>query len=313
MKIKINLLKSDKMLNFAKKIIKGGWKNFKRQGFLSFATALIIFVVVLLGTSLFIFEGGVRFFSEKIRDKIDVSVYFKESVDREAILDFKSQIEKMPEVKSVEYISPEDAYAIFSKSHENDDFSRSLQAIQVNPFLASLKIKTNFPEQYATVTEFFKKEEVAPYVRNVNDHKRGLIIEKFSKIATNVENVGLIATIILSIIAIIITYNTVRLSIHSQRMEIEVMHLVGAKNSLVRGPFLVQGMLSGFFASLVAFIISLIIIFSLKDKVLSITDGFDISAIYMTNLSLVILLQFGLGIGLGLVSSYIATKKYLKD
>ncbi|MCK9393322.1 permease-like cell division protein FtsX, partial [bacterium] len=246
MKTKINLLKSDKMLNFIKKIIQGGWKNFRRQGFLSFATALIIFVVVLLGSSLFIFEGGVKFFSEKIRDKIDVSVYFKESVDRETILDLKSQVEKMPEVRSIEYISPEDAYAIFSKSHEGDDFSRSLQAIQVNPFLASLKIKTNFPEQYTVVADFFKKEEVAPYVRDVNDHKRGLIIEKFSKIATNIENIGLIATIILSLIAIVITYNTVRLSIHSQRIEIEVMHLVGAKNNLVRGPFLVQGMLSGF-------------------------------------------------------------------
>jgi cell division transport system permease protein len=313
MKLKINLFKSETMVNYIKKIIIGGWKNFKRQGFLSFATALIIFVVVLLGTSLFVFEGGVKFFSEKIRDKMDVSVYFKESVDRETILDLKSQVEKLPEVKSIEYISPEDAYETFSKTHQNDTFSQSLQAIQINPFLASLKIQTTSPEKYKTVAEFFKKEEVAPYVRDINDHKRGEIIEKFSNIATNVENVGLILTIILSIVAIIITYNTVRLSIHSQRMEIEVMHLVGAKNSLVRGPFLVQGMLSGFFASLIAFVISLIAVLLLKDKLLSVTDGFDIYALYMTNLSMVILLQFGLGVGLGLISSYIATKRYLRE
>lgn len=300
------------MVNYIKKIIRGGWKNFKRQGFLSFATALIIFMVVMLGTSLFVFENGVQYFSEKIREKMDVSVYFKESVTQEVILDLKGQVEKLPEVKSVEYISAEVAYETFSKTHKDDTFAQSLQAIQVNPFLASLKIQTNQPEQFKNVAEFFKKPEVASYIREVNDHKRGDVIEKFSNIATNIENIGWVSTIILSIIALIIAFNTVRLSIHSQRIEIEVMHLVGAKNSLVRGPFLIQGMISGFFASIVAFILSALIIFALKDKVFTMTDGFDIWGIYMANLSVVILLQFSLGIGLGLISSYIATRKYLK-
>jgi len=300
------------MINYIKKILKGGWKNFKRQGFLSFATALIIFMVVMLGTSLFVFENGVQYFSEKIRDKMDVSVYFKESVNQETILDLKKQVENLPEVKSVEYTSPEDAYETFSKTHKDDTFAQSLQAIQVNPFLASLKIQTHKSEQYKVVSEFFKKPEIASYVRDVNDHKRGEVIEKFSNIATNIENIGWISTLVLSIVALIIAFNTVRLSIHSQRIEIEVMHLVGAKNSLVRGPFLVQGMISGFFASVAAFILSTIIIFIAKDKIIAITDGFDIWGIYMANLSIVILLQLGLGIGLGLISSYIATRKYLK-
>ncbi|MFA6252259.1 MAG: permease-like cell division protein FtsX [Candidatus Paceibacterota bacterium] len=311
MKFQKKLFKSD-MVSYIRKIIRGGWRNFKRQGFLSFATALIIFIAVMLGTLLFVFENGVNYFSEKIRDKMDVSVYFKESVNQETILDLKGQVEKLPEVKSAEYVSPEAAYEAFSKTHKDDTFSQSLQAIQVNPFLASLKIQTTKPEQYKIVASFFEKEEIAPYVREVNDHKRGEVIEKFSKIATDAESIGLVSTIILSIIALIITFNTVRLSIHSQRMEIEVMHLVGARNSLVRGPFLIQGMISGFFASLIAFILSAIVIFLAKDKIFAMTDGFDIWSIYMANLSVVILVQFGIGIGLGLVASYIATRKYLK-
>lgn len=301
------------MFKFIKKVLKGGWNNFKRQAFLSFATSLIIFIVVSLGAGLYFFEQGVNFVSEKIRDKMDVSVYFKENVTRESILEIREKIVKMPEVRSAEYVSAEEAYKRFEKNHENDSYLKSLQAIQINPFSASLMIKTNKTEDYKVVSSYFKKEEMAPFVREVNDYKRGLVIEKFSNIATEVEKVGFFLIVALSILACIVAYNTVRLSIYSQRMEIQVMNLVGARNDFIRGPFLVQGMLCGFFAALASFILLFALFYFCKNNLSSLAEGFDIYTIYMTNLSLVILLQFGIGIGLGLISSFFAVRKYLKD
>ncbi|OQB09470.1 MAG: Cell division protein FtsX [Parcubacteria group bacterium ADurb.Bin216] len=300
------------MFKFIKKVLKGGWSNFRRQGFLSFATSLIIFIVVSLATSLYFFEQGVSFVSDKIRDKMDVSVYFKENVTRESILEIREKVIKMPEVKSAEYVSAEEAYERFEKNHQDDDYLKSLWAIQVNPFSASLLIKTNQTEDYKAVSQYFKTEEMAPYVREVNDYKRGMVIEKFSNMANTIEKVGFFLTIFLSLVALVIAYNTVRLSIYSQRMEIKVMHLVGAKNNFIKWPFLIQGALCGFFASLVCLILFYVLFYFLKDSLVSITEGFDIYAIYMNNLSLVIMIQFGTGIGLGLISSYFAVRKYLK-
>ncbi len=301
------------MLKFVKKVLKGGWNNFKRQGFLSFATSLIIFIVVALATSLYFFEKGVSFASDKIRDKMDVSVYFKENVTRENILEIREKVIKMPEVRSVEYVSAEDAYESFVKNHQKDAYLQSLQAIQINPFSASLMIKTNKTEDYKVVAEYFKTEDMVPFVREVNDYKRGLVIEKFSNIANTIEKIGFSLTIFLSLVAIIIAYNTVRLSIYSQRTEIKVMHLVGAKNNFIRWPFLVQGALCGFFASLICFIVFCALFYFLKGNLASLAEGFDIYAIYMSNILLVIAIQFGVGIGLGLISSYFAVRKYLKD
>jgi cell division transport system permease protein len=91
------------------------------------------------------------------------------------------------------------------------------------------------------------------------------------------------------------------------------MHLVGAKNNFIRGPFLVQGILCGFVAALISFVLLFILLCLLKNNLSSLAEGFDIYGIYMANLGLVILLQFGIGIGLGLISSYFAIRKYLKD
>lgn len=244
---------------------------------------------------------------------MDISVYFKENITREDILEIREKVIKMPEVKSAEYISAEEAYEVFVKNHESDAYLESLQAIQINPFSASLMIKTNKTEDYKVVAGYFKTEEMSSYVREVNDYKRGMVIEKFSNIATMVEKVGFSLTIFLSLIAIIIAYNTIRLSIFSQRMEIKVMRLVGAKNNFIKWPFLIQGALCGFFASLVSLVLFYILFFFLKNTLASIAEGFDIYSIYMANLPLVILIQFGVGIGLGLISSYFAVRKYLRD
>jgi cell division transport system permease protein len=300
------------MLKFIKKVLKGGWSNFKRQGFLSFATALIIFIVVSLATSLYFFEQGVSFVSEKIRDKMDVSVYFKENVTREDILAIREKVISMPEVRSAEYVSAEDAYDSFKKAHENDSYMESLEAIQINPFSASLMIKTKKTEDYKAVSAYFRTEEMIPFVREVNDYKRGLVIEKFSNIATNVEKVGLSLTIFLGLVALVIVYNTIRLSIYSQRTEIKIMNLVGAKDNFIRWPFLVQGALCGFFATIVGIIIFLIILLSLNNNLASIAEGFNIYNIYMSNILVVTLIQFSVGVGLGLISSYFAVKKYLR-
>lgn len=301
------------MFNYLRKIFKSGWEGFMRQGFLTFATSLVIFIAVVLGTSLFFFQGGVSYLTQQIKDKIDISVTFKADVARDDILKIRDDLAKLSQVKKVDYISPEDAYNTFVEAHQGDQYMEALGLLSVNPFLPSLRIQTNEPSQYKEVSEYLSKDEYKDLINEVNDYKRGVMIDKLGELTKSVQVLGFSLTFFLSLIAVIITFNTLRLSIYSQKEEIEIMRLVGAKNSFIRGPFLVQGILCGFFAAILSFMLSTIILFILNNQLTSLFMGFDCLAFFKANVLVTILLQLFVGVGLGLISSYFAVRKYLRD
>lgn len=301
------------MINFFKKTFKNGWDSFWRQGFLTFATSLVIFIAVTLGTALFFFQGAVSYLTQQLEDKIDISVTFNAEVERDTILQIRDSILTLEQVKKVDYISSEEAHKIFVEAHEGDQYMVDLELINYNPFLSSLRIQTKEPSQYKEVSEYLTKDEYKDLIYDVNDSKRGVMIEKLSELTKSVQVLGLFFTAILSLIAIIITFNTLRLSIYSQKEEIEIMRLVGAKNSFIRGPFLVQGGLCGFFASVISFMILTIVLFFFNSQLTTLFMGFDCLVFFKSNLLAVIILELLVGLGLGLLSSYFAVRKYLRD
>jgi cell division transport system permease protein len=295
------------------KVFKNGWNHFCRQGFLSFATSLVIFIAAILGTALYFFQGGVWYLTQELKDKIDISVTFNEEVARDTILNIREEIVKLPEVKNVEYISPEDAYNSFVEAHEGDQYLEALELININPFLPSLRIQTKEPSQYKQISEYLKRDEFKDLINEVNDYKRGVMIERLSNLTASVKVAGFSVTFFLSLIAIIVTFNTLRLSIYSQKEEIGIMRLVGAKNSFIRAPFLVQGLLCGFFAAILSFFLFLIIPFIFNEQLQTLFLGFDCLLFFKNNFIYVFILNLVIGMGLGLISSYFAVRKYLKD
>jgi cell division transport system permease protein len=248
-----------------------------------------------------------------LEDKIDISVTFKSNIERDVILQIKDNLLILEQVKKVDYISSEDAYNTFVEAHEGDQYMEALSLIGSNPFLPALRIQTKEPSQYKEVSEYLTKDEYKDLISEVNDSKRGVMIQKLSELTKSVQVLGLFFTFILSLIAVIITFNTLRLSIYSQKEEIEIMRLVGARNSFIRGPFLVQGGLCGFFASVISFMLSTIVLFIFNAQLTTLFMGFDCLAFFKSNLLIIILLQLLVGVGLGLLSSYFAVRKYLRD
>jgi cell division transport system permease protein len=301
------------MLISIKRIIRSSLLNFWRQGGLSFATCFILVMAISLLASLFFFKDLTDYAISGLKDKVDVSVYFKKDSQEADILKIKDEIAQIPEVKSIEYISKDQALEEFVRIHQGDPtLIDSITEVGENPLLASLSIKAWQLDQYEKVSEFISGLQESSLVEKVDYYQRKPIIERIAVLTSNMKMAGLIASIFLSIVAILVTFNTIRLAIINQKEEISIQRLVGASNWFIRGPFLAQGTLSGIVSALVAFSLFALTAWIVTPKVAFLFSDLNIFEIFLSNLWTIFGIEIVSGVVLGTVSSMFAIRRYLK-
>lgn len=301
------------MFTKIKRISKASWLNFKRNSGLSLATIFILVMTVSLITSLFLFHKVSQFLISRLEEKVDISIYFKEDSPEEEISKIKDELFKMSEVKNVEYVSREMALEKFTQRHKEDPLlMESLEEIGENPFLASLNIKAWQSAQYETLANFLENASFKNLIEKIDYHQRKPVIERLSLMTSAVNKAGIGISVILTIIAFLVAFNTIRLAIFNQREEISIMRLVGASNWFIRGPFLIQGLISGFVAALITVLIFFLICWVLSPKLEVFLVDFNLQNFFLQNFWILFSIQLLTGIGIGVISSFIATRRYLK-
>ena len=244
-----------------------------------------------------------------IENKVDISVYFKEEATASDISNVQIEISNISEVSSIVYITKNEVLANFIIQHKNDiELIESLTELGYNPFLDTLNIKTWDKSQYSPLTNLIETANFSDIIDNVDYHKRKESIDKIFSITAGINNIILLLSIVFGFIAVLISFNTVKIAIYNSKEEISVMKLVGASNKFVRGPFIVQGILIGFIAALMTFILTFLITYFFNSSV----NGINMFSIFLNSFFFIILFQLVVGIGLGVLSSYIAIAKYLK-
>ena len=301
------------MFILIKRIIRFGWKNFCRNSGLSISVLFIMIVTTSLITSLFLLRGMTNFIISDLQKRADISVYFNLDVPEEEILKIKSEIIQFPGVKDVEYISRRKALEEFKKRHEhNPIIMTALEVINVNPLPASLNIRAAGVIEYAVIANFLEAPPFVNLIYKIDYLDRKHMIEQIFNITAIINWVIIILSLILCLITILIFLNTIRLSIYAQREEIKIQKLVGASNWFIRGPFIVQGLITGFFSVLISFLLFSFICFFLGPKIEVILPGFDLFYYFTANFFIIILIQLTTGVSLGIISSIIALRRYLK-
>lgn len=296
-----------------KRILKFGWQNFFRDGGISVATVFILIITIFLVSSLFLFQKTSQFLISQLQEKVDISIYFKEDVLEDDILKIKKELSTIPEVKSVKYVSKEEAIQVFTKRHkDNPVLMESLDQVGRNPFLASLNIKAWQADQYQTVADYLKNPRFENLIEKVDYYQRKPLIERIFSLTAAANKTGILLSLILVIVAILVTFNTIRLAILNQTEEIKIQRLVGASNWFIRGPFLVQGTISGILAGLFSLLIFSLVCWLLSPKIEFFFPDLKLFSFFTENFWTIFFLQFLTGIGLGVISSLIAIRRYLK-
>jgi cell division transport system permease protein len=296
-----------------KRIFKMGWQSFCRDGGTVIANIFILVLTISLISSLFLSREVSQFLISKIEEKVDVSAYFKEEIQEDEIFRVREELSRMPEVKSVKYVSREEALEDFTKRHEDDPvLMKSLEEIGQNPFLASLNIRATESSQYESIVTFLGGADFEDLIEKVDYYQRKPVIERIFSITGSIEKFGLFLSIFLVLVSFLIVLNTIRLAIYNFREEIEIQRLVGASNWFIRGPFLVQGIIAGGLSALIALFIFILSCWALSPKIEFLFSDLNIWTYFTQNFFIILLIQLVTGIGLGIISSTIAIRKYLK-
>ncbi len=302
------------MFTVISRIIQYGLKNFWRNGWLSVATVAIMILALLVSISLILFNVLTDRAVTSIQDKIDISVYFKTNAPEDEILNIKRSLESLEEVKEVEYISSDQALEIFKAKHQNDStIAQAINELNTNPLEASFNIKARQPSEYATIAQYFEAPNLKQFIDSVSYAKNQVVIDRLNLIIQDVNRGGLILTVVLALIAGLVAFNTIRLAIYSNRDEISIMRLVGASNSLVRGPYVVEGMLGGILAAFLSIIVALPMIYFISPYLNSFIPNLEIFKYFLQNIFRLSGYQIIFGAVIGGLSSFVAVRRYLKN
>lgn len=296
-----------------KRIFNAGWTNFKRNSYLSFGTTGVMVLVLLLFSALM----ALNFLSLKIisslQEKVDVTAYFKVEANEGEIMRVKEDLQERTEVTKVEYISQEKALEEFKANHAGDVLIQdSLAELSSNPLQASLNIKAMNPSQYAAIANYLEANKFRSLIDKINFYENEQVINRVESISHGLQNWGFSLTIALALVAVLVTFNTIRLTMYNQRQEIEIMRLVGGSNWHIKAPYLIEGGLYGVFAAVVALIIFYPIVYLVSPKVEMLMPNAGLMGYFVSNAFQYIFLIFSVGILLGVVSSLVAIRRFLK-
>ena len=301
-----------------KRVIRSGFFNFVRNGFVSLSSVFVMIVTLSVIGSLIFGSALLNATLDGLRNKVDLNVYFIPGTAEKDVLSIKQTLGTLSEVETVGYVSQEQALAEFNVRHETDQLTlQALAELEENPLGAVLNVKTREPSQYQGIAEFLQGRNIlgaagAPIVDKVNYYQNKIAIDKLSKIITTSEKLGLFLILILVIISALITFNTLRLVIYVSREEISVMRLVGASNFYVRGPFVITGVLYGVVSGIITLIIFYPFLFWLGRFPADFFIGFNLFSYYTSNFGQLFLVIIGSGVIIGAVSSFFAVRKHLK-
>ena len=297
--------------------IKYGFQNFGRNIFLSIATTSIM-VLTLFGLGFFMVINQISSDALKgIQNRVDISVYLKEGLEENKINDFVNYAKNLEGVKEVNLITKEMALDKFKETYKDEPaILQSLQVLDSNPLPITLTIKAENSQFYQSINDTLLASEYKESVIQQTDYQKSTsknIIDKLNNIIKVTRNVGISVIVVLATIAVLITYNTIRLTLYSYRQEIEIMRLVGANDLQIKGPFFVEGVLFGVFGTFISFLILFIVVLLISAPIASFIDGSQSPSTYLlSNAFLIIGIQLIVGIILGVGSSLIAINRYLK-
>ena len=306
-----------KMLTFLR-MCRYGVNNFSRNAWLTVAATAVMTITLLIVFATLTARSVLLDTVSQISSQVDMSIYLKGDVSEDQVRQVKSELENLSNVKTVRYISSSAARQENAERNKAD--SALLDAIKeaTNKLPATLRISLHDINDVSQLDDFVEHNQTIkplldPERKPSFAGERREAIQTIAQWVTVAERAGVVATLIFVTISSLIVFNTIRMAIFNRKEEIQMMKLIGADRNFIRGPFLVEAIMYGFIAAIVATVLGIASMFALKDKLTSYQIHVEptINAM-LAYVGFILIGMIVLGAIIGVVSSLLATRRYLK-
>lgn len=300
------------------RVIRYGTDSFLRNSWLSVAATAVMTITLLIVFTTFVTQNILTDTIVELQDKVDMSIYLKTETTDEVGDKLKAELLKLSSVKSVTYCSAECARKQIANENSGDAsvLAAINEATNKNP--ATLKVvveninDTTQLQKFVADDSLLKENLSADYKPSFAGERRSTI-QSIGRAVKFAQNAGIVAGSIFVVISSLIIFNTIRMAIFNRKEEIQMMKLIGADQSFIRGPFLIEAIIYGFIAAIISTGLGVWALFS-SEKTLS---SYQVSTqpaidLITQNAPLVILGMIAVGALIGVVSSLLATRRYLK-
>jgi len=295
-----------------------GVNNFTRNAWLTVAATAIMTITLFVIFVSLVAHDVLTNTVDDLRDKVTMSIYLKTDATAENVEKIATDARALSSVTNVSIITPEQARDSFIDQEKNN--ASTLDAIKLanNQFPWTVSIKVVDINNTSQLASFVTDN--AGLQENINAESppsfagdRREAIESIGTAANLAIQGGIAVSIVFTSISMLIIFNTIRMAIFNRKEEIQMMKLIGAESSFIRGPFLVEAIVYGFFGALLAsglgYSLLMVIAPSLEAALVPIAPTVEFLTVYA---GFVVLAMIIVGAIIGVISSLLATRRYLK-
>ena len=296
--------------NVVSYLIGEGFRNIFKNKKSTISALTVMCLCMLVFGIFFIIGENINNIMNTIEDAQGMKVFFKTETSEERIQEIGEQLRNIPGINSIEYVSKEEGLNEIKESWK--DNADLLEGIEFENMQAAYKI---------TLSDLSMNIQVQENIKTIVGDDLDEITSSNDEIATlmaigrGIRIFTFALLVILVGISLVIIANTIKLAVHVRRKEISIMKYVGATNSFIRWPFIVEGIIIGIVAALIAILIIGLAYNALVPNLLEsdVVKKLEITFVSFSDMfNLIIIIYLALGIGIGVVGSMMSMKKYLE-
>lgn len=290
-------------------LIGEGFRNVLKNKKSTGSSIMIMCATMIVFGVFFIIGENINYFMSELEGAQGIRVFIKNEATEEEIMEIGEQINAIEGVNTVQYKTKEEALSEMKEKWK--DRSYLLDPYDDNNI---------FPNSYiVTLTDLNLNEQVQEEILKLDNIKRitssDQTISALIKLANGIRIGTGIILVLLVIISIFIISNTIKLTVHARRKEISIMKYVGATNSFIRSPFIVEGILIGIISGIISIALIGGAYSAIANKIVNteIMQRIGMSLLNFSDMfNLIVAIYLLLGIGIGILGSSISMRKYLK-
>ena len=297
-------------------LIGEGFRNVFKNKKSTSASIIIMSLTMLIFGVFFVITENINSIMEQIESEqgIEVFLYDISEDQTKAIGDY---IRNIDGVNTVDYKTKEDALnQLKSQFKDREDLLSGYDENNIFPasYVVTLTDLTKSNEVIETIKEYDKdKSDTEKVIKNITSKDE--TVTTLINLANGIRIITGVILVILVVISIFIISNTIKLTVHARRKEISIMKYVGATNSFIRWPFIVEGIIIGIISGAISIIILGINYNLIAGKILEsqVVSAMNINLLTFADMfGLIVLVYTILGVGIGVLGSCISMRRYLK-